>query len=164
MAATLKTYDYTGRTVDVAAFDGAYSDSEFELAQGIMGAGYKSGKVVTGIQKLVQRWVIEFLTPVGSMPYLLDRGSIFLNSARSGRLRTEADVVSLFAFCNSKISDNLLREDLLGVYPEDEQYSDAKLISVAVSVGSKVSLTIAINSKAGADRIFTVPIQIVPAR
>ena len=34
MAATLKTYDYTGRTVDVAAFDGAYSDSEFELAQG----------------------------------------------------------------------------------------------------------------------------------
>lgn len=164
MASTLKTYDYTGRTVDVAALDGTYANTEFELVQGIMGAGYKSGKVVTGIQKLVQRWVIEFLTPVGSMPYLLDRGSIFLNSARSGRMRTEADVISVFAFANSKISDNLFKEDALGVYPEDEQYSDAKLISVSIVTGSKVSLTIAINSRAGADRIFTVPIQIVPAR
>jgi hypothetical protein len=164
MAPTLKTYDYTGRTVDVAALDGTYANTEFELVQGIMGAGYKSGKVVTGIQKLVQRWVIEFLTPVGSMPYLLDRGSIFLNSARSGRMRTEADVISVFAFANSKISDNLFKEDALGVYPEDEQYSDAKLISVSIVTGSKVSLTIAINSRAGADRIFTVPIQIVPAR
>lgn len=164
MAATLKTYDYTGRTVDVAALDGTYANFEFELAQGIMGAGYKSGKVVTGIQKLVQRWVIEFLTPVGSMPYLSKRGSVFLNEARSGRMRTEADVMSVFAYANSKISDNLFEEDSLGVYPEDEQYSDARLISVAISLGSKVSLTIAIDSKVGADRIFTVPIQIVPAR
>jgi hypothetical protein len=155
MASTLKTYDYTGRTVDVAALDGTYADSEFELVQGIMGAGYRSGKVVTGIQKLVQRWVIEFLTPLGSMPYLLNRGSVFLNEARSGRMRTEADVMSVFAYANSKISDTLI---------EDEQYSDARLISVAISLGSKVSLTIAIDSKAGADRIFTVPIQIVPAR
>ena len=164
MASTLKTYDYTGRTVDVAALDGTYADSEFELVQGIMGAGYRSGKVVTGIQKLVQRWVIEFLTPLGSMPYLLNRGSVFLNEARSGRMRTEADVMSVFAYANSKISDTLIEEDLLGVYPEDEQYSDARLISVAIRLGSKVSLTIAIDSKAGADRIFTVPIQIVPAR
>ena len=93
MAATKKTSDYAGRKVDILAFDGAYTDGTFELTQGLYGASQESGKVCSGIQKLAQRWLIEFFTPLGSVPYLPARGCNFINQSRSGRLRTETDAL-----------------------------------------------------------------------
>ena len=164
MAITKKTKDYTNRKVDILILDGDYTSSMFDLAQSLYASSYPSGKVCAGIQKLAQRWLIEFLTPLGSMPYLKERGSNFINVVRSGRLRSEADIMSAFEFANDGVALNLRNEDLNSEYPNDEKYSDAQLLSVKIVVGSKINLSVRIDSLEGASRIFVVPITVVPLR
>ena len=164
MAATKKTTDYTGRTVDILAFDGAFSDGKFELAQSLHSSSKPSGQVCAGIQKLTQRWVIELLTPRGSMPYLPTRGSSFLNDVRSGKIRTEIDASLLFNFARDQVAFNLIQEDNLGTYPADERYGGADLLGVQVVTGSKMTISVRINSLAGSTRVFVVPVSVVPAR
>lgn len=164
MAVTRKTTDYTDRKVDILAFDGAFNDGTFELAQNLYGAEQASGKVCAGIQKLAQRWAIEFMTPLGSVPYLPSRGCNFINQSRSGRLRTEADALTAFNFARDKVAFNLRLEDSTGTYPDDEKYASAELISLKLDTGSKLSLSVRINSLAGVSRVFVVPLTVVPAR
>ena len=61
--------DYIGRTVDVSAFHGVEATGEVQLRQ-VLAETESSGLVITGIQKLAQRFVLEFLTDQGSMKYL----------------------------------------------------------------------------------------------
>lgn len=164
MAATKKTSDYTGRQIDILAMNGEFSDRLFELDQSLYGKKNTSGKVCAGIQKLAQRWVIEFLTPLGSIPYLTNRGTIFLNSIRSGKIRTELDATLLFNFAKDQAAYNLIQEDEAGTYPDDEKYAEAGLLGVKVLTGEKLSISVKINSVAGASRVFVVPVAVVPAR
>jgi hypothetical protein len=164
MAATKKTKDYTNRKVDILILDGEYTSSVFDLSQSLYDSARPSGKVCAGIQKLVQRWFIEFMTPLGSMPYLKARGSNFINVVRSGRLRTESDVTAAFKFANAGVAFNLRAEDAKGEYPNDEKYSDAELLSVKLVIGNQVSLSVRVDSLEGASRIFVVPITVTPSR
>lgn len=161
---TRKTDDYTDRKVDILAFDGTYTDGTFKLTQGLYGNSQLGGKVCAGIQKLAQRWLIEFFTPLGSVPYLPTRGCNFINQSRSGRLRTEADAFTAFTFARDKVAFNLRLEDNAGIYPNDEKYSNVELISLKLDVGSKLSLSVRIDSLAGVSRIFVVPLTVVPVR
>ena len=48
--------------------------------------------------------------------------------------------------------------------PDDEKYASAELLSVNVVQGSKITLSVQINSIAGSSRVFVVPVAVVPAR
>ena len=161
MAVTKKSLDYSNRKVDVLALDGAFNDGTFQLDQKIYSNG---GKVCAGIQKLAQRWLIEFLTPLGSIPYLTDRGCDFINRVRSGRIRSEIDARMVFNFARDKVATSLKNEDLSGDYPDDEKYSDAVLLGIQVVAGSKLSMSVRIDSVAGDKRVFIVPLNVVPER
>ena len=164
MAATSKTTNYSGRLVDVLAFDGTFSDKQFELDQSIYSKTKPSGQVCAGIQKLVQRWLIEFLTPLGSIPYLQSRGTSFLNTVRSGKIRSELDATLAFNLARDQVAFNLIQEDKAGTYPDDEKYGSVDLIGVKVVLGDKLTVSLRINSIAGASRVFVIPVSVVPAR
>lgn len=164
MASTAKTTNYTNRKVDVLALDGTFSDKLFELDQHLYGKSNTSGKVCSGVQKLVQRWLIEFLTPKGSLLYLPDRGSSFLSLVRSGRVRTEFDAAIIFNSAKAEVEFNLLQEDLNTTYQDDEKYGSVDLLGVQVVAGSKLTISLRINSLAGASRVFVVPVSVVPSR
>lgn len=161
MATTQKTNNYSGRKVDILALDGAFNDSVFPMEQTLYSNG---SKVCSGIQKLAQRWLIEFLTPLGSIPYLPNRGSNFIYKVRSGRIRTELDARLAFNFARDSVAVNLKREDVEGKYPEDEQYKDAVLLAIQVMMGRSLNMSVRIDSVADASRVFVVPLNVVPAR
>ena len=162
MARTNKTTDYSGRKVDILALDGAFNDVVFQLDQNLYSSN--GSKVCAGIQKLAQRWLIEFLTPAGSMPYMTDRGCDFINKVRSGRIRTELDATMAFNFAKERVGFNLRKEDRAGSFPEDEQYKEATLDGIRVDIGSKLTLSVIIDSVAGDKRVFVVPLNVVPSR
>lgn len=161
MAATKKTNDYSGRKVDVLALDGAFNDSVFPMNQTLYS---ENGKVCAGIQKLAQRWLIEFLTPLGSIPYLKSRGCDFINKVRSGRIRTEVDAALVFNFAKEKVANNLRKEDAEGTYPDDEMYANVELLAIKVNIGVGLSMSVRIDSIAGDARVFVLPLDVVPAR
>ena len=152
--------DYLNRRFDVLAFRGAQPRGDVLLAQTLFDNN-TGGEVCTGVQKLAQRWVIEFLTIRGSMPYHMStRGSDFLLWLRQGRIRTEFDVRAYFNFAAQQVKTNLINEETATMHPED-RFQQARLIKLLLAQDT-LELFTEIISLAGDTRQVILPIAIAP--
>lgn len=148
--------DYLGRKADILAFQPNKNNTE--LSQTIA-SDFTGGNLCTGIQKLAQRWVLEFLTPSGSMPYKSKRGCSFIPNVRSGLLRTGLDISSFFASAATDVSVNLKAEDST-TDPDDERFDKAELKGFQTSSDGVLTLNVAISSLAGTSRVVILPISV----
>jgi hypothetical protein len=149
--------DYVARTVDILAYKNGTSAGTQRLAMELAREG-DSGEIITGIQKLSQRFLIELLTETGSMQYLPLRGCGFMREARLGLWRSPIDVMSAFSAALLDIRENLQSEESTDD-PVDERFSDAELLAVTLT-GGNASITIRITSLAGVSRKFIAPLKI----
>jgi hypothetical protein len=149
----------TARTYDVLAFRGAAPSGEVRLEQSLFGPD-DVGEICTGIQKLAQRFVLEFLTEKGSLPHLANRGCTFMTRLRTGLLRTEADVFIAFSFAMNDVELNLTAEED-GSEPDDERFASANLDRVLIEPGL-LTLRVTVRSRAGTSRQPILPIATVP--
>jgi len=153
-------YDYIGRTVDYLAFDGAKPDNggEAKLSPAMVMPG-KSGALTTGIQKLVQRFILELLTEKGSLQYQPSRGTLFMTYLRIGYIRTTSQLIALFNSSELDIRNNLRLEEDFVNDPLDERYANAELLSATLS-GDMAYLSIRIHSQAGDSRSVIYPLRV----
>ena len=149
--------DYVGRTVDVLAYQGRYPGREEQLVPALAAPG-NAGKLCAGIQKLAQRWILEFLTERGSLGYLPDRGCDFMLLLRQGELRTTLDAEQAFYLSAQQVQSNLRAEEDIGM-PEDEQLDRAELLSLAVAA-DQLTLSVQVHSRAGTSRAALLPIAV----
>lgn len=150
--------DYATRKYDALAFqpvDGLKNEIGLALY-----SEDTSGRITTGIQKLAQRWALEFLTEKGSMPFLPERGNAFMVFVRRGRLRTQIDVISTFVTAGLQISRNLRAEEYAGM-PDDERFDSAELLNVEILPGY-INIRVMIMSRAGISRAVVLPIETLP--
>jgi hypothetical protein len=151
--------DYANRKYDFLAFQNVNTTKESKLGLALYSED-TSGKLCVGIQKLAQRWALEFLTEKGSMPGLSARGCEFMTLVRQGRLRTQLDVAQSFYASAIRIRSTLRAEEYDGM-PDDERFSDAELVSVAILPGY-LNLRIMIMSNAGDERAIILPVETLP--
>ena len=151
--------DYANRKYDVLALQNASTAKESRLDLVLYGAD-NAGKICAGIQKLAQRWLLEFLTEKGSMPGLPDRGCTFMTFVRRGVVKTQLNVTQTFNASNMRIRVTLQGEEYDGM-PDDERLDDAELLSVGLLPGY-MNLSIAITSLAGDAREILVPVATLP--
>ncbi len=155
MSSTIPTAaDYLGRSVDVAAFTGQRPEGDTQLTAALAEPG-QSGLVVTGIVKLAQRWLMEFMTIRGSMPGLPDRGCDFFGQIARGELRTSVDAGQAFYLSAEQVRANIIAEETV-TDPDDESYADVTLIAVVVDRG-KLTIRVKIDSRAGTSRYAILP-------
>lgn len=148
--------DYLGRTVDVVAFDGLEQgrEAQLELTLAAPGGG---GKVVTGVQKLVQRFLLEVFKEAGSDPYST-RGTTFMTEAKAGYLNSVPDIHGAFARAILTATINLQEEET-GTEPDDERFASAEVLQVTLVDGT-ASIWVKLLSQAGEDRAVIFPISI----
>lgn len=152
---------YVGRTFDVMAFSGVKAAGNALLTQELFGAG-NSGSVCTGIQKMAQRWLLEFSTIRGSMPWhLRNRGTEFMLQVRKGILKTEADVQAAYVASAIQARQNLTNEDT-GDEPADERFDRSKLNGIVIGDG-QLHLYVTLYSVAGSSYDIILPIHTTPA-
>jgi len=151
--------NYKDRVYDFFAFQGVKETGEARLGMELF-TPESSGQIVTGIQKLTQRWLLEFMTEAGSMPGLPNRGTKFMTRVRRGELRNYANIWSEFTFSAYYAGVNLTAEEDETWSPEERLVS-AELISLAVLPGY-ANLRIAITSQAGETRETILPISTLP--
>lgn len=106
-----------------------------------------NGYTVTGVIKLVQRFLLELLTEKGELVYLPERGTKFLPLLRNGAA-TSWEVNAAFAIALLDLEPNLLAEEEDSDLELDEQYQAAELKNIQVTPGM-LTATIAIQNKAG---------------
>jgi hypothetical protein len=147
--------DYLNRRYDILALRGGQAAGKTQLSQSLFDSDV-GGEICVGIQKLVQRWVLEFLTELGSMPFKATRGTQFMRQVRQGQLRTEADVIAAFNFAAVDVRLNLVNEEYAGM-PDDERMGSAELLQVAI-LADHLQLTMQLTSQAGTARRFIVPV------
>ena len=163
--------DYINRKYDYLALRNTTGAGNRRLGLELFNAN-TSGEICTGVQKLTQRWLLEFMTEDGSMPGLPRRGCGFMRLARQGRFRLPINVQAAFSAADLKIRRNLRLEDAVDT-PDDERFGSAELLNVAVLPGYDVNsqsgtgavfltLSVRINSRAGTSREVIVPIEIIP--
>ena len=147
--------NYLGRTVDVCAFAGQDPNRETLLIQALALPG-QGGAICTGMQKLAQRWLMEFLTMTGSMKYLPQRGCDFMAQLSRGQLRTTRDVEQAFYLAAAQVKLNLRTEDPVGA-PDDEVLADAELLNLAIN-GDQLIMHLSLSSLAGTARTVILPL------
>lgn len=155
LSASVKTY--VGRTVDLLAFDGAKASGEAKLIPVLVLPG-QSGALITGIEKLVQRFLIELLTERGSLEYQPSRGTFFLTRIRAGIVRTSQDLFSEFTIAEVELRNNLILEEST-TDPDDERYQESRLLS-ALLFGDQANLSIQVTSRAGESRTVIYPLRV----
>lgn len=151
--------DYASRKYDYLAFRNVTAQGDAQLGLALYDTD-TSGQICTGIQKLAQRWALEFLTEIGTMTGLPNRGSDFMSLMRRGVLRDQSDVLAAFATTNLFITRNLRNEEYAGM-PDDERFDTADLTSVAIFPGY-MKLTVMISSRAGDSRAVILPVETLP--
>ncbi len=168
--------DYAQRKYDYLALQNVQLKGDNQLGMELFNAD-TSGKICAGVQKLAQRWLLEFLTETGSMPGLPTRGSIFMQLARTGGFRTRRNVETAFAAADMDITRNLRQEETTDM-PADERFGAATLVSAAVMPGDLevfdqsafeastsavyLNITVKIISAAGTDYTIIFPVETLP--
>jgi hypothetical protein len=151
--------DYANRKYDFLALQNVKSTGESQLGL-LLFADDGTSQICAGVQKLAQRWLLEFLTEKGSMPGLPARGTDFMTLVRAGKLRTEAAVIVAFNFAAYTTRVNLNKEED-ATWPDDERLADAALLSISFLPGY-ANIKVAIFSRAGASRSVIMPIATLP--
>lgn len=148
---------YIGRSFDLLAYTGGTSRGNTQLTAALA-SETSSGQIVTGVQKLAQRFLMELLTEKGSMTFLPLRGCDFMREARLGYWKSVLDVMASFSASLIDIKQNLQAEESTDD-PDDERFSDAEIVAVTLE-GDSASLTVRVTSLAGTDRTFIAPLSI----
>jgi hypothetical protein len=151
--------DYKNRKYDFLALYNINRLKETQLDLELVKSG-RAGHIATGPQKLVQRWLLEFLTERGSMPGLPNRGTDFMTLVRQGQLRTEAAVLAAFNFAAYDARVNLGKEEN-ETWPNDERIGPVSVQSIAFLPGyAQIKFTI--ETRAGTARVIILPVATLP--
>ena len=153
--------DYVNRSYDVMAFQNVKPAGDTLLEYALFDET-TGGTICTGIQKLAQRWLLEFMTETGSMPGLPTRGTRFMTAVRQGRLINTNSVAAAFIVNAYAAVINLQKEET-DKWPDDERIANARLLGLAVLPGY-ANLTIEITSRAGTIRQVILPVATLPEK
>lgn len=157
MAETGKIQEYIGRTIDLQAYQGVSSSGDVKLNE-VLALPGEGGAIVTGIQKVVGRFIVELLKERGSVTFRPDDGTGFLTEARLGRFQTQAEVLGAFARGVTEARRAIQAQEL-ATDPGDERFVNAIPTNVIVSPGSAI-ITFELITQAGADRTFIFPLKV----
>lgn len=148
--------DISGRTLDIEVFQSTAETLSGQLTM-TLGRGGVSRKVA-GMQKLVQRYLITFMTPKGSVKSSPLFGTDFMSAANNGLMASRTSVVQYFAAANISVGDQLRAEDSGADVPDDEKYADSYLDDYTVDYGKTLLyLKIVIRNLAGDTYTFIIP-------
>ena len=116
---------------------------------------------VTGIEKLVQRYALLFLTQIGTVEGSPDEGSEFMRSLGRGMIYDESTLKAEAAKANSLVTRQIRREDAELETADDEALESATITDLKLDRFTKsVVVQVTIVTRAGSSYTYITPITI----
>lgn len=119
-------------------------------------------RAVTGIQKLVQRYVLVLITSLGSVRFDSKFGTDFWRDIYRGAAQNRGRLRAAFAFASLRAARLIREDDRLEVYGElqpDETLATARLVDFNMDTTTgTLYLSVAIESAAGDSYEYAVPV------
>jgi hypothetical protein len=155
------TIDYSKRQVDIELLQSV--EKPTEMVRVILGLATTTPKIVTGIQKVAQRYALLFLSTVGEVRFAPNQGALILSQVGGGRIQNRGQLQVAFAASNSTVLNQMKSDDsqfeTYGEIPDDERILDAILLDFDIDFAtSVVYLRVRLLTGAGTDIIYVVPV------
>lgn len=161
-----KTVDYANRLVDLELLQSITDPGPvtrvYPTFTRLTDDGYTVPKMVTGVEKAVQRYVKLLLTDIGSVHFDEDVGGELVVRTFNGSISSTAVLDHLFALANDSALSKLAEDDSderFGPSPDDERIVMATLESSNVNTGAgTISLSINIEMASGTTYTYVIPV------
>ena len=116
-------------------------------------------RIVTGIEKLVQRYALLFLTQVGTVKNSDTEGTDFLSLLGSGNIYDDNTLKAESSAANDAVSRQIKTEDKYLDTPDDEALEHSEITDTELNrATSTVHVTASITSVAGETYVYTMPL------
>lgn len=156
---TASKVDYSGRTVDLLLLKTVLDAPVAMKRVDVDVSG--TPMIVTGVEKLVQRYALLFLTALGSVKFASDRGTNMIPMVGSGLVYDMATLEAAAAEANmmarNKIADGDADEDT----PDDELLTNSEIEDLEFSrLESKVKVSVRLTTAAGQSYLYIIPVAV----
>lgn len=150
------TIDYSGRTVDLLLLKTVLQPENKQVNPNVANQPMS----VTGIEKLVQRYALLFLTELGSVMNSPNEGTEFLTSLSRGKIYDESSLSAAATLANKTVYRQIVSEDAALETRDDEALDDSSIQELKMDrATASVSVTVKITSVAGESFVYTAPIR-----
>ena len=154
------TENYSNRQVDIELLQTILKPNE--LQQVNLSLADTTPKIVTGLQKVAQRYAHLFLSTVGEVKFDRRQGALILSNILGGRVQNNGQLQVVFANANSNVLSQMRGDDAASVYGDiqpDERIVDARLVDSDIDFASStVYLRVQILTQAGTTITYVVPV------
>ena len=160
MAVVAITSDYTDRQIDIELLQSIAVPAGSQPVS--LTTVQQPAKVVAGIEKVVQRYALLFLTTAGDVAYDLAQGAAFIKQLMRGNVQDRAALQTYFATSNDSVVQQMQSEDsqvsTYGSQPLDEQLESTALLDFSIDFATAtVMLSVELTTKAGTSITFVLP-------
>lgn len=150
------TTSYSGRSVDLLLLKYVRSPGA-ETA--VFPDVSSSPMMVSGIEKLAQRFALLFLTVSGSVESSSE-GTELMGQLSRGEIFDESALRSAACAANASVSRQIKDEDAELDTPDDEALDSSEVVEVSIDrATASVSITVSLVSKSGDVYVYVTPIQ-----
>jgi hypothetical protein len=150
------TVNYGGRFVDLLIFQNAdYSGKEVKADLSLA-----PGQVISGVQKVVQRWAILFLTSRGTVIGDDNYGTYFMTRLIKRQLIDESAVQGEFALAARDVIDYLYNNIDITTLPDDEVITEASLLPGWSLTRTSLKLRVGLTTRAGKTYTIVLPVKV----
>lgn len=151
--------DYSGRTVDLLLLKAVLSAPVLGQRVDIDADG--TPMIVAGIEKLVQRYAVEFLTALGSAKFRPDHGTNLVPSVAKGMVYNMATLESTAAEANMMAVRQIKAADEGEDTPDDEKLDSAEIYDLKFSRGeARIGVSVRITTAAGSSYVYIIPVDV----
>lgn len=163
------TVDYANRLVDLELLQSVTEPSQdfqrvYPTFTRFTGEDYTVPKMVTGVEKAVQRYLKLLTTDIGSIHFAQDIGGELVVRTFNGSISSTAVLNHIFALANDTAITKMAEDDndeLFGDSPEDERIVSATLVSSTINpAAATISLMIDIEMESGSTYTYVVPVAV----
>lgn len=155
-----KTSSYAGRTVDLLLLktvsDVPVTDRNVTLDVSNV---VDEPMVVSGVEKMVQRYAVSFINAIGSTKFVDGHGTNIIPSVANGLVYSTATLEAAAAEANLLAFRQLTAADDGEDTPDDERIVKSEVIGLSFSrARSAVSVSVRLESAAGDSYVYVVPV------
>lgn len=156
--------DYSGRQLDIELLQSIEQPvTKKRVYPAVNHDGVEPPKIVSGIEKAVQRYAKIFLTEAGSVKFEPDTGNEFLYSIRRGMVPNRAYLDYLYNVANHNALRIIRADDAdtetFGPIPDDERILTTDLLGLDIDYSkATVTVSVLITTYAGETYTYITPV------
>lgn len=154
--------DYSGRTVDLLLLKTILEVPAVNKRMGIdVSNVHGEPMIVSGIEKMVQRYALCFINAIGSTRFMPSHGTEIVPDVMSGKVYSMATLETSAAIANLSALEQIQAADSGEDTPDDERLVNAVVTDLEFSrQKAMVRISVRLTSAAGESFVYIIPVAV----